>query len=358
MRIVSGTRARVHQGRRRHGERRRRRDERRGFRNRARPAGWLPTPAVEVGDFTALWSELDDVDPDPSHQNDSWQVASIDDGVVVPGTDGTPCITWCYGPDGWVYNLTAGLHGGGVAGGPIGWANSGVWNAVISPPLAWPGGTDAGRLAFDVYAHMQSYECGLTAYGWSVRTTTAADPARLLDAPWEWTRWSCFNQDAMPAGPGYQRIDMSLGDRTLANIRWLQVPAPRGVRRWTVVLGRIRPRQYAAALLRQCRGAGLGHAGATPAGGARSHAHGFTQSIQSARRANLESVASRARGPRGVRCEGAIGPPPGRGSPFGRRGWRVLGRSGRAGRRVAAGIYLARLRTTAGTERCKLTLAR
>ena len=36
----------------------------------------------------------------------------IEDGGVVPGTGGTPCITWCYGPEGFVTNGTGGVSGG------------------------------------------------------------------------------------------------------------------------------------------------------------------------------------------------------------------------------------------------------
>ena len=75
---------------------------------------WLPAPAAVVGDLTQLWHDLDDIDPDPGQQNDSWQVAFIDDGLVVPGTGGSPCVNWCYGPDGWVFNVDAGLQGHGV----------------------------------------------------------------------------------------------------------------------------------------------------------------------------------------------------------------------------------------------------
>jgi len=182
---------------------------------------WAPAHAVVVGDFTALWSGLDDIDPDPAHQNGSWQVAFIDDGVVVPGTGGTPCDSWCYGPDGWCYNLTAGLDGWGMDVAQIGWGNGGVWNAVVSPPLSWPEGADAGELAWDVYAHMQTYECGVTTYGWTVRSTTVADSTALDAAPWSPTRWSCLG--SMPAGPGYFRLAKRLDDLLLPGTRWLQV---------------------------------------------------------------------------------------------------------------------------------------
>ncbi|MCK9997463.1 MAG: T9SS type A sorting domain-containing protein [Candidatus Krumholzibacteria bacterium] len=183
---------------------------------------WLPHAASEVGDFTSLRRDLIDVDPDPASGNDSWQVTFIDDGEVVPGTGGTPCVNWCYGPFGWVFNVTAGLDGHGVSGQPFGLGNGGVWNGITSPALAWPEGADAGEIAFDVYAHMQTFECGATAYGWSFRATSATDPSALESVDWQTTRWSTFNQESMPPGPGYYRI-IANPDELPVDARWAQV---------------------------------------------------------------------------------------------------------------------------------------
>jgi len=183
---------------------------------------WVHYPTTEVGDFTSLRHDLDDIDPDPAHENDSWQVTFIDDGQVVSGTGGTSCMEWCYGPDEWVFNVTAGLDGHGVGGGPFGLVNSGVWNAVVSPPLVWPEDADAGQIAFDVYAHMQNFDCGATAYGWSFRTSSATDSSALESVHWQPTRWSIFLPEDMPPGPGYYRIAMGL-DELKAGTRWAQV---------------------------------------------------------------------------------------------------------------------------------------
>ena len=186
--------------------------------------GWEVQSGYKVGDFTQLWSGLDDLDPD--HQNDSWQVVFFDDGVVVPGTGGTACGNWCYGPDGWVYNVDAGLFPGiGLVSGPLTppfW-NSGVWNGVISPSLAWPEGTTSAQLAFDVYAHMPTFECGFMTYGWTVRATGSADPEDLDLAEWAPTRWSYWNPETMPEGPGYFRITGQLDDLLPMDVCWLQV---------------------------------------------------------------------------------------------------------------------------------------
>jgi len=184
---------------------------------------WIPMRVPVVGDFTALRMNLDDIDPDPEHQNDSWQVCFVDDGLVVPGTGGTACSAWCYGPDGWVFNYTAGLQGNGVEGSPINGVNGGVWNGVISPILPWAEDADAGELAFDVYAHMLYYECGVTTYGWNVRATSAADPDQLNSVDWMESHWSFFNQDEMPTGPGYYRITARLDDQLPTDTRWIQV---------------------------------------------------------------------------------------------------------------------------------------
>lgn len=184
-------------------------------------AGLEPQAGYQVGDFSQLWSGLDDLDPD--QDNPSWQVAFIDDGVVVPGTGGTPCVNWCYGPDEWVFNVTAGLNGHGVPGGPLPQHNSGVWNGLISPTLAWPPDAAAGRFACDVYAHMQTYFCGYTTYGWTVRSTTSDSAQDLDQVPWEPTRWSLFNPDTMPEGPGYFRLQAPLGETFAQAVQWIQV---------------------------------------------------------------------------------------------------------------------------------------
>jgi hypothetical protein len=182
---------------------------------------WKQLALPLVGDFTQLRCGLDDLDP--LQENDSWQVTFIDDGIVVPGTGGTPCVNWCYGPDGWVFNVTAGLDGWGVPDGPFWWqGNSGVWNGIISPPLAWPAAATAGQFSFDVYAHMQTYSCGFTSYGWTMRSTTSPDPADLQITDWEPTLWSVLNPETMPEGPGYFRLKQSLDALLPANVQWIQ----------------------------------------------------------------------------------------------------------------------------------------
>ena len=153
-----------------------------------------PLP-VKVGDFAQLWTGLEDYDP--CHTNYSTQVAFIDDGLVVPGTGGAPCINWCYGPNGWIVNTTGGLAG----------PESHLHNAVLSPIMAWPaGGADGGLLSFDVYEHEDlSNDAPGIFWTWSVRSAPGADPADLEAAPWRSDNIVQFGK------PAYERwnIDVS-----------------------------------------------------------------------------------------------------------------------------------------------------
>lgn len=126
-----------------------------------------------VGDFAQIWSGLEDYDPCAT--NYSPQVAFIDDGVVVPGTGGAPCLNWCYGPNGWIVNTTGGLAG----------PDFHLHNAVVSPVMAWPGpGFDAALFEFDVYRHEDlSLDSPGVFYTWDIRSSTSA--AGIGDAPWQ-----------------------------------------------------------------------------------------------------------------------------------------------------------------------------
>ena len=132
----------------------------------------IPHP-VGVGDFAKIWSDLDDMDPCES--NYSRQVAFIDDGVVVPGTGGTLCQDWCYGPDGFIVNTTGGLAG----------PESHLHNAILSPVMAWADPTHTGVLfEYGVYLHE---DLGPDSPGifhtWYIRSATSE--VGLETAPWE-----------------------------------------------------------------------------------------------------------------------------------------------------------------------------
>ena len=88
---------------------------------------WTRSTPTGVGDFAQIWTGLRDIDP--CVDNSSPQVAFIDDGIVVPGTGGSECINWCYGPGGYIVNTTGGLIG----------SEGHLHNVIESPVMAWPG---------------------------------------------------------------------------------------------------------------------------------------------------------------------------------------------------------------------------
>jgi len=87
---------------------------------------WITGLPDGVGDFAKIWTNLRDIDPCVG--NSSPQVAFIDDGVVVPGTGGSQCINWCYGPGGYIVTTTGGLAG----------PDFHLHNAIESPVMPWP----------------------------------------------------------------------------------------------------------------------------------------------------------------------------------------------------------------------------
>ncbi|HOX25481.1 MAG TPA: FlgD immunoglobulin-like domain containing protein [Candidatus Krumholzibacteria bacterium] len=166
---------------------------------------WRPV-AEAVGDFAALWIHL--VDLDPCVSNSSAQVAFIDDGLVVPGTGGTPCINWCYGPGGYIVN-----HSGGLLGDPYYLANR-----ITSPVLAWPAGADAASFEFGVYRHETlSPESPGIVYQWHVRSVNTGDPADLAGASWR-TRYFLYY-----GSPAYLRQHEVISDLLVPNPTHVQV---------------------------------------------------------------------------------------------------------------------------------------
>ena len=128
---------------------------------------WAVAYPQGVGDFAKLWTGLEDYDP--CQTNYSHQVAFIDDGVVVPGTGGSECINWCYGPNGYIVNTTGGLAG----------PEAHLQNDVLSPPMAWPDDNMTGAIfAFDVYRHEDlSADSPGIFYNWGVRSADTDNSA-------------------------------------------------------------------------------------------------------------------------------------------------------------------------------------
>jgi len=104
---------------------------------------WVVAFPPSVGNFAKVWPLLADIDP--CNSNFTPQFAFIDDGVVVPGTGGSPGVSWTYGPGGYIHNLTGGLAD----------PTFHMINEIWSPPIAWPAsGYDGGLFEFSVYRHM------------------------------------------------------------------------------------------------------------------------------------------------------------------------------------------------------------
>ena len=139
-----------------------------------------------VGDFAKIWTGLRDMDP--CRSNLTPQVAFIDDGIVVPGTGGSQCLSWCYGPGGYIVNTTGGLAG----------PTDHLHIAIESPVMPWPAANDPGDpdysgilLTFDVYRHedLTADAPGLF-YTWGVRSADTDDSAGngaqvLADQSWQ-----------------------------------------------------------------------------------------------------------------------------------------------------------------------------
>ncbi len=176
-------------------------------------AVWRPQEHQGVGDFAHVWPLLDDLDP--CYQNNTPQVAFIDDGNVVPGTGGYHCLTWCYGPGGYTVNPE-----GGLLGLPHSLANE-IW----SPVLAWPDpadGYDGAFLEFTVYRHLDLFSCDHMFYVWHVRSTDAGEPG---SPPPEtgWTEWRDRNVIYYNGGPDYHRQREDLSDLLLPARTHVQV---------------------------------------------------------------------------------------------------------------------------------------
>jgi hypothetical protein len=159
---------------------------------------------VAVGDFGQLWTGLEDFDPCAT--NYSQQVGFIDDGLVVPGTGGTPCQNWCYGPAGNIVNTTGGLAG----------PTAHIDNTVVSPEIPWQDQTQNGcSFVFDVYRHE---DLGADAPGifyiWDVRSSG--------DNGATWSDWQNRNF-VYYGGPNYFRHGGAVSDLLVTGRTHIQV---------------------------------------------------------------------------------------------------------------------------------------
>ncbi len=173
------------------------------------PGDWEIFIPLGTGDFTALWTGLEDLDP--CFSNYSPQVAFIDDGNRVPNVGPSYCINWCYGPSGYIVNTTGGAA---AEHNPDAY----LFNAAESPVLNWPGEQYNGALVhFDVYRHEDlSVDAPGMFYSWDVRS--AVDPVLLESAPWVDREFVIYG------GPEYARAggdvsDLLVPGRTVTQVR-------------------------------------------------------------------------------------------------------------------------------------------
>jgi hypothetical protein len=160
-----------------------------------------------VGDFTQIWSNLEDIDPCAS--NYSPQAAFIDDGLIVPGSGPSLCIDWCYGPGGYIVNTTGGLAG----------PDEHLYIALQSPVLTWPAeDADGAWLRFDVYRHEDlSADSPGMFYNFGVRSTTSSDPADI-----ELETWADRN-GVYYGGPDYFRENFPISDLMESGRQYAQI---------------------------------------------------------------------------------------------------------------------------------------
>jgi len=167
---------------------------------------WRIGEGFGAGDYAKVWPRLEDADP--CRENDTPQVAFIDDGIVQPGTGGSYCWQMCYGPGGFVVNWR-GIHTD---------PNTFLNNEIVSPILTWPAGThDGAELAFDVYTHnVFPATTWDVFYRWRLRST--ADPAGEVD----WSEWR-NNNTSYYGGARYWRHVVDVTAYLVPDCRHVQV---------------------------------------------------------------------------------------------------------------------------------------
>jgi len=167
---------------------------------------WATAFPDGVGDFAYIWTGLED--NDPCNTNYTPQLAFIDDDVVIPGTGGSDCINWCYGPGGYIVNTTGGLAGPAEH----------LHIAVESPIMPWPTAKEIGdsdydgiRLTFSAYRHEDlSADAPGMFYTWGVRSAdtdgSAGDVQDITAQGWQDRNFVYYG------GPDYTRAGDDVTD--------------------------------------------------------------------------------------------------------------------------------------------------
>ncbi|MFO7653508.1 MAG: FlgD immunoglobulin-like domain containing protein [Candidatus Krumholzibacteriia bacterium] len=177
----------------------------------ADPQGWIcvDRSGTGVGAFGQVWNALDALGPSsglPANRSPRW--GFVDDGMIVPGTGGSSCWTWCYGPYGWTLNATGGLAGPGNY----------LWNEIHSPVLPWPAHRPRAVLGFDAFVHepLRAGNPGMCVV-WHVRSTASSDPADIAGAAWR------DRGVAYYGGPDEVHVERVITDLLVPGARYVQL---------------------------------------------------------------------------------------------------------------------------------------
>jgi len=167
---------------------------------------WAPETIISVGDFANLRHNLADIDP--CFSNNSCMVNFVDDGLVVPGTGGSNCISFCYGPGGYVVNSSGGLAG----------PDYHLNNSVVSPIMSWPENAPAGCiLEFDIYLHEMLGNASAGIFStWHFRSTASNNPADIENATWH-------SDDFILYGEGYRRAHHDVSHHIEPGAKFVQM---------------------------------------------------------------------------------------------------------------------------------------
>jgi hypothetical protein len=178
------------------------------------PVQWVRHPSLAYGNFAQLWTNLQDEDPNPAHENSSPQWAFIDDGVVQPGTGPTHCQLGigCYGPDSCVVDIYGGLYG---------LLDEGLRNDVISPPIALPdpAEVDLAGLLLSADGYFHSDLCCGVVMTLKMDVLSTADPAGQ-------TGWSTSSYPVYFYGgePEYRRVEWTCArDDLVPDARFVKI---------------------------------------------------------------------------------------------------------------------------------------
>jgi len=170
------------------------------------PYAWTPFSGG-VGDYAQLWPVLNDIDACADHLNETPRWCFVDVGQT--GGEGTPGVSWLYGPQGHVVNPTGGSMGPGNA----------IWNEIWSPPIPWDDDYQHGLLEYDMYAHFPHQYPHTPGIGYvrSVRSTADSGGEE------GWSDWSDENTFWYNPTPVNRRMSFDISPYLVEDCKWIQV---------------------------------------------------------------------------------------------------------------------------------------